>query len=33
MNHDREIIIANFPEFGSGETGTEAFKRLTQDAT
>jgi SAM-dependent methyltransferase/SOS-response transcriptional repressor LexA len=30
--HDREIVIANFPEFGPGETGTEAVKRITQDA-
>lgn len=29
---DREIVIANLPEFGSGETGTEAIKRITQDA-
>lgn len=29
--HDRQIVIANFPEFGSGETGTEAIKRITQD--
>lgn len=29
---DREIVIANFPEFGPGETGTEAVKRITQDA-
>lgn len=29
---DREIVIANFPEFGPGETGTEAIKRITQDA-
>ena len=30
--HDREVVIANFPEFGSGETGTEAVKRITQDS-
>lgn len=29
---DREIVVANFPEFGPGETGTEAVKRITQDA-
>ena len=29
---DREIVIANFPEFGSGSHGTEAIKRITQDA-
>lgn len=29
---DREIVIANFPEFGPGETGTEGIKRITQDA-
>ena len=29
---DREIVIANLPEFGPGETGTEAVKRITQDA-
>ncbi|MEI8311712.1 MAG: S24 family peptidase, partial [Verrucomicrobiota bacterium] len=29
---DREIVIANFPEFGPGESGTEAIKRITQDA-
>lgn len=28
---NREIVIANFPEFGAGETGTEAIKRITQD--
>lgn len=31
-SRDREITIANFPEFGPGETGTEAVKRITQDA-
>lgn len=30
--HDREVVIANFPIFGPGETGTEAIKRITQDA-
>ena len=29
---DPEIVIANLPEFGPGETGTEAVKRITQDA-
>ncbi|MCX6969412.1 MAG: methyltransferase domain-containing protein [Verrucomicrobia bacterium] len=29
---DREIIIANLPEFGAGSPGTEAIKRITQDA-
>ena len=30
--HDREIVIANFPDFGAGETGAEAVKRITQSA-
>lgn len=29
---DREVVVANFPEFGSGSHGTEAIKRITQDA-
>ena len=29
---DREIVIANLPEFGPGTHGTEAIKRITQDA-
>jgi SAM-dependent methyltransferase/SOS-response transcriptional repressor LexA len=29
---DREVVIANFPEFGSGSHGTEAIKHITQDA-
>ena len=29
---DHEIVIANLPEFGPGETGAEAVKRITQDA-
>ena len=29
---DREIVIANLPEFGPGMHGTEAIKRITQDA-
>jgi SOS-response transcriptional repressor LexA len=29
---DRQIVIANLPEFGSAVDGTEAIKRLTQDA-
>jgi len=29
---DREIVIANLPEFGPGEIGTEAIKRIAQDA-
>ena len=28
---DREIVIANLPEFGSGQEGVEAVKRITQD--
>ena len=30
---DHEIVIANLPEFGSDSPGTEAIKRITQDAT
>jgi ubiquinone/menaquinone biosynthesis C-methylase UbiE/SOS-response transcriptional repressor LexA len=30
---DHEIVIANLPEFGSDSPGTEAIKRVTQDAT
>jgi SOS-response transcriptional repressor LexA len=30
---DRQIVIANLPEFGPGHIGTEAVKRITQDAT
>jgi len=30
---DGEVVVANFPEFGSGSHGTEAIKRITQDAT
>ena len=29
---DREIVIANLPEFGSDTSGTESIKRITQDA-
>lgn len=29
---DREIVIANLPEFGPGTHGTETIKRITQDA-
>lgn len=29
---DHQIVIANLPEFGAGSPGTEAIKRLTQDA-
>lgn len=29
---NREVVIANFPEFGPGEPGTEAVKRITQNA-
>ncbi len=29
---DREIIIANLPEFGAGSHGTEAIKRITQES-
>lgn len=29
---DREIVIANVPEFGTATDGTEAIKRITQDA-
>lgn len=29
---DHEIVIANLPEFGAGTHGTEAIKRITQDA-
>ncbi|MCX6867720.1 MAG: hypothetical protein NTV46_16175 [Verrucomicrobia bacterium] len=29
---DNEIVIANLPEFGSASPGTEAIKRITQDA-
>jgi ubiquinone/menaquinone biosynthesis C-methylase UbiE/SOS-response transcriptional repressor LexA len=28
---DRQIVIANIPEFGSGDHGVEAIKRITQD--
>lgn len=28
-----EIVIANMPEFGPGHSGTEAVKRISQDAT
>ncbi len=31
--HDGEIVSANLPEFGPATEGTEAIKRLTQDAT
>jgi hypothetical protein len=30
---DGEIVIANLPEFGPATDGTEAIKRITQDAT
>jgi SOS-response transcriptional repressor LexA len=29
---DRQIVIANIPEFGPDHSGTEAIKRITQDA-
>lgn len=29
---DRQIVIANLPEFGPDSVGTEAIKRITQDA-
>jgi SOS-response transcriptional repressor LexA len=28
-----KIVIANIPEFGPGHSGTEAVKRISQDAT
>jgi SOS-response transcriptional repressor LexA len=30
---DHQIVIANIPEFGPGHSGTEAVKRISQDAT
>jgi SOS-response transcriptional repressor LexA len=30
---DQQIVIANIPEFGPGHSGTEAVKRISQDAT
>lgn len=32
QRRDREIVIANIPEFGPGTHGMETIKRITQDA-
>jgi len=32
LRRDNQIVIANLPEIGSGNAGTEAIKRISQDA-
>ena len=31
LRHDNQIVIANLPEIGSGNAGTETIKRISQD--
>jgi phage repressor protein C with HTH and peptisase S24 domain len=32
LRRDNQIVIANLPETGSGNAGTESIKRISQDA-